>query len=176
MRVLTKERYTTTQMDRFRSIWKVDKSTVIIVFDPTAPNIFGSEYVGDNILLGPLRRPFWIELQSRFGNMFYVRDYVRPLNFPMLQEALFCSLGITWGTPQTQHMMHVYADLSSTYIAHHILQHQLWLSVQRCAEGVADLCVACRALHTEPCMHSRCSGPFLLCSGGVLATAALQFV
>lgn len=78
VRLLTKERYTSSQMDRFRAIWKVDKSTVIIVFDPTAPNIFGYEYIGDNILLGPLRRPFWIELQSRFGNMFYVRDYVRP--------------------------------------------------------------------------------------------------
>lgn len=79
-----------SQMDRFRSIWKVDRSTVIIVFDPSAPNIFGYEYLGDNILLGPLRRPFWIELQSRFGNMFYVRDYVRPSHLP-------CTL---WGTSQ----------------------------------------------------------------------------
>lgn len=36
-----------------------------------------ADYIGDNILLGPLRRPFWIELQSRFGNMFYVREQVR---------------------------------------------------------------------------------------------------
>jgi hypothetical protein len=78
VRVLTKERYTASQMDKSRSIWKVDKDTVVIVFDPSAPNIFGYEYLGDNVLLGPLKRPFWIELQARFGNMFYVRDNVRP--------------------------------------------------------------------------------------------------
>eukprot|EP00892_Ulva_mutabilis_P000380 jgi/Ulvmu1/10342/UM061_0025.1 len=74
VRILTKERYTVSDMDQARAGWAVDKNTVILVFDPSAPNIFGYDYIGDNILLGPLRRPFWIELQSRFGNMFYVRE------------------------------------------------------------------------------------------------------
>jgi hypothetical protein len=32
-------------------------------------------YVGDNVL-AKLRRPFWTELESRFGNMFNVREKV----------------------------------------------------------------------------------------------------
>lgn len=41
VRVLTKERYTVSDMDSARAVWKVDKNTVILVFDPSAPNIFG---------------------------------------------------------------------------------------------------------------------------------------
>lgn len=32
-------------------------------------------YIGDDVLT-VLRRPFWIELESRFGNLFYVREQV----------------------------------------------------------------------------------------------------
>lgn len=41
VRVLTKERYTVRDMDTARATWAVDKNTVILVFDPSAPNIFG---------------------------------------------------------------------------------------------------------------------------------------
>lgn len=41
VRVLTKERYTVGDMDAARREWAVDKNTVILVFDPSAPNIFG---------------------------------------------------------------------------------------------------------------------------------------
>ena len=30
-----------SDMDSARAVWKVDKNTVILVFDPSAPNIFG---------------------------------------------------------------------------------------------------------------------------------------
>jgi hypothetical protein len=63
-------------MDIARATFGMDKKTILLVFDPTAPNVFGYDYIGDDVLLGPLRRPFWIELQSRFGNMFYVQENV----------------------------------------------------------------------------------------------------
>jgi hypothetical protein len=43
--------------------------------DPSSPNILSVPYVGDNVL-AKLRRPFWTELESRFGNMFNVREKV----------------------------------------------------------------------------------------------------
>jgi hypothetical protein len=50
----------------------------VLQFDPSSPNILNLFYVGDEALF-KLRRPFWTELQSRFGNMFYVREQVRGL-------------------------------------------------------------------------------------------------
>lgn len=44
--------------------------------DPSAPNILNPAFIGDNVL-ARLHRPFWVELQSRYGNMFYVREQVR---------------------------------------------------------------------------------------------------
>lgn len=44
--------------------------------DPSAPNILNVPFIGDNVL-AKLHRPFWTELQSRFGNMFFVREQVR---------------------------------------------------------------------------------------------------
>lgn len=76
IRVLTKVNYTRGDLDAARRVWGVDRNTVLLVFDPTAPNVFGYDHIGDDVLLGPLRRPFWLELQSRFGNMFYVRENV----------------------------------------------------------------------------------------------------
>ena len=50
---------------------------MVLQFDPSSPNILNLFYVGDEALF-KLRRPFWTELQSRFGNMFYVREQVGP--------------------------------------------------------------------------------------------------
>jgi hypothetical protein len=76
LRILTKINYTQGDMNAARAKWGMNNQTILLVFDPTAPNVFGYDYIGDDVLLGPLRRPFWIELQSRFGNMFYVRENV----------------------------------------------------------------------------------------------------
>lgn len=43
--------------------------------DPSSPNILNVPFIGDNVL-AKLRRPFWTELQSRFGNLFFVREQV----------------------------------------------------------------------------------------------------
>jgi hypothetical protein len=58
-----------------RRTWGLDKNTVLLLFDPSSPNIINPVYIGD-AAYAKLRRPFWQELQSRYGNMFYVRDEV----------------------------------------------------------------------------------------------------
>lgn len=45
----------------------------IIFMDPSAPNVLGFKY-SKTVQTEKLPRPFFTELQSRYGNMFYVRD------------------------------------------------------------------------------------------------------
>lgn len=73
VRVLT--RYGPDQgpgVDEIRSGWSVDGKTVVIFLDPSSPNIL-------NFRFGPqvqkiLPRPFFTELQSRYGNIYFVRE------------------------------------------------------------------------------------------------------
>jgi hypothetical protein len=72
--------FTQYQMDRSkegpnpRGIWgSLDFNTVVVVVDPSSPNILNVPFIGDNVL-AKLRRPFWTELQSRYGNLFFVRE------------------------------------------------------------------------------------------------------
>ncbi len=59
---------------QIRAAWQLDSKSSLIVVDPTSPNILqfrsGAEV---NRLLS---RPFFVELQSRYGNMFFVREEV----------------------------------------------------------------------------------------------------
>jgi hypothetical protein len=61
--------------------------------DPSSPNILNIPFVGDNVL-AKLRRPFWTELQSRYGNLFFVREQVRhvPDVFPHMAHNLNSTL------------------------------------------------------------------------------------
>jgi len=56
-----------------REAWKPDDNTVIVVVDPSSPNILSFNN-GSNVQR-ILRQPFFTELQSRFGNMFYIREH-----------------------------------------------------------------------------------------------------
>ena len=58
--------------------------------DPSSPNILNLSYIGDDVLF-KLRRPFLSELQTRFGNMFYVREQVCRWGMP-----LSASLGLNF--------------------------------------------------------------------------------
>jgi hypothetical protein len=52
--------------------WNLDKKSILLVADARGGNLLAFS-VGDDVYeLMP--RTFWIELQSRFGNMYYVRD------------------------------------------------------------------------------------------------------
>ncbi|KAI8476668.1 MAG: hypothetical protein J3K34DRAFT_373727 [Monoraphidium minutum] len=57
-----------------RQMWgPPDKKTLWLKVDPSSPNILNMVYIGDDVLF-KLRRPFLQEVQSRYGNVFFVRD------------------------------------------------------------------------------------------------------
>lgn len=66
-----------TQFDRtpgraVKEFWGLDDRSVMLVADPRGGNLLNFS-VGD-ALFDLLPRTFWIELQTRFGNQFFVRD------------------------------------------------------------------------------------------------------
>ena len=66
-----------TQFDRtpgraVKDFWGLDDKSIMMVADPRGGNLLNFS-VGDE-LYPLLPRTFWIELQTRFGNQFYVRD------------------------------------------------------------------------------------------------------
>jgi hypothetical protein len=66
-----------TQVDRtpgraVKDFWGLDDQSVMLVADARGRNLLNFS-VGDSIY-PLLSRGFWIELQSRYGNQFYVRD------------------------------------------------------------------------------------------------------
>lgn len=66
-----------TQNDRtpgtaVKAFWGLDDKSVLLVADPRGGNLLNFS-VGDD-LYPLLSRTFWIELQTRFGNQFFVRD------------------------------------------------------------------------------------------------------
>ncbi|MEM6448509.1 MAG: TPM domain-containing protein [Cyanobacteria bacterium P01_D01_bin.123] len=66
-----------TQFDRspgraVKTYWQLDEKSVLMVADPRGGNLLAFN-VGDAVR-SILPRTFWIELQSRFGNQFFVRD------------------------------------------------------------------------------------------------------
>jgi energy-converting hydrogenase Eha subunit A len=66
-----------TQFDRtpgraVKDFWGLDKHSVMLVADPRGGNLLNFS-VGDD-LFELMPRTFWIELQTRYGNQFFVRD------------------------------------------------------------------------------------------------------
>lgn len=70
LRVLTQ--YDRTPGLAVKSYWGLDKKSVLLVADPRGGNLLNFN-VGDS-LYPLLPRTFWIELQTRYGNQFFVRD------------------------------------------------------------------------------------------------------
>ncbi|KAJ9526893.1 hypothetical protein QJQ45_017728 [Haematococcus lacustris] len=74
--------------DTLREVWQPDSRTVIIDFDTSNPNLTKLVHLGSLLpaagggcgagdqVLAKLRRPWWAELQSRFGNLFFIREQV----------------------------------------------------------------------------------------------------
>lgn len=57
-----------------RDLWgPPDPRTLLVVVDPSSPNIIDLRYIGDEVLF-KLKRPFLAELPARYGNIFFVRD------------------------------------------------------------------------------------------------------
>jgi len=59
------------------SLPSFDRRTVLLQADPSAPALLSIPYVGDDALR-LLGRPFFTELESRFGNQFYTRENGSP--------------------------------------------------------------------------------------------------
>lgn len=70
LRVLTQ--YDRTPGRAVKDFWGLDNHSVMLVADPRGGNLLNFS-VGDD-LYDFLPRTFWIELQTRFGNQFFVRD------------------------------------------------------------------------------------------------------
>ncbi|MGI0493765.1 TPM domain-containing protein [Alkalinema pantanalense CENA528] len=70
LRVLTQ--YDRTPGRAVKEFWGLDDRSVMLVADPRGGNLLNFS-VGD-ALYPLLPRTFWIELQTRFGNQFFVRD------------------------------------------------------------------------------------------------------
>jgi TPM domain len=70
LRVLTL--YDRTPGLAVKSYWGLDQKSVLLVADPRGGNLLNFN-VGD-ALYPLLPRTFWVELQTRYGNQFFVRD------------------------------------------------------------------------------------------------------
>lgn len=71
LRVLTQ--YDRTPGLAVKNFWGLDDHSVLLVADPRGGNLLNFS-VGDD-LYELLPRTFWIELQTRFGNQFFVREH-----------------------------------------------------------------------------------------------------
>ena len=67
-----------TQYDRtpglaVKQFWQLDDRSLLVVADERGGNLLNFN-VGD-ALFAPMPRTFWVELQTRYGNQYYVRDH-----------------------------------------------------------------------------------------------------
>ena len=71
MRVLTQ--YDRSPGRAVKKFWGLDDKSILLVADGRGGNLLAFS-IGDDVY-ELLPRTFWIELQARFGNMYYVRDH-----------------------------------------------------------------------------------------------------
>ncbi|KKI99889.1 TPM domain-containing protein [Prochlorothrix hollandica] len=70
LRVLTQ--YDRTPGRAIKDYWDLDAHSFLVVADPRGGNLLNFNVGGDFYRIIP--RTFWVELQTRFGNLYYVRD------------------------------------------------------------------------------------------------------
>ena len=113
MRVLTQ--FDQTPGRAVINYWGLDDKTILLVADGKGGNILAFS-IGDEVYeLMP--RTFWIELQTRFGNMFYVQDHgennaiVNALN--VVQGCLLADNGcnVVPGLPREQWILTLISSL-----------------------------------------------------------------
>ena len=71
MRVLTQ--YDRSPGRAVKKFWGLDDKSILLVADGRGGNLLAFS-IGDNVY-ELLPRNFWIELQTRFGNMYYIREH-----------------------------------------------------------------------------------------------------
>ena len=65
--------YESSPGEAIRDYWDLDETSLLVVADPRGGNLLNFN-VGD-AYFAFLPRLFWVELQTRFGNQYYVRDH-----------------------------------------------------------------------------------------------------
>lgn len=71
LRVLTQ--YDRTPGLAVKEFWGLDERSLLVIADPRGGNLLNFN-VGD-ALFALMPRTYWVELQTRFGNQYYVRDH-----------------------------------------------------------------------------------------------------
>ena len=71
LRVLTQ--YDRTPGLAVKEFWGVDERSLVLIADPRGGNLLNFSVGDDMFALMP--RNYWVELQTRFGNQYYVRDH-----------------------------------------------------------------------------------------------------
>jgi len=71
LRVLTQ--YDRTPGLAVKDFWGVDERSLVVIADPRGGNLLNFS-VGD-AMFALMPRTYWVELQTRFGNQYYVRDH-----------------------------------------------------------------------------------------------------
>ena len=71
LRVLTQ--YERTPGLAIREFWGLDERSLLVVADPRGGNLLNFN-VGD-AYFAMMPRTYWVELQTRFGNQYYVKDH-----------------------------------------------------------------------------------------------------
>lgn len=103
LRVLTQ--YEETPGRAVKRFWDLDDRSVMLIADPRGGNLLNFS-VGDAIYQ-LLPRTFWIELQTRYGNQFYVREHGEDASITDALQAIQTCLSrngcnVVPGLPQEQ--------------------------------------------------------------------------
>lgn len=105
-----------------RAAWQPDSKSVVVEYDATAPSLIRFVYLGDEVLL-KLRRPWWFELQGRYGNMFFVREEGEQAAILQSSSALLTCLGrpegcaVVPGVPPEQYYFTLATSVAGGLIA-----------------------------------------------------------
>ncbi|MEA5470734.1 TPM domain-containing protein [Spirulina sp. 06S082] len=99
-----------TQNDRspgraVKKYWGLDERSILLVADPRGGNLLAFS-VGDDVYEF-LPRTFWVELQTRFGNLYYIRDNGETSSIVNTMETVATCLqkggcGVVPGLPREQ--------------------------------------------------------------------------
>lgn len=73
-------------IEEIRSGWGVDDKTVVVFVDPSSPNIMSFKF--GQAVQKIIPRPFFTELQSRYGNLFFIRENGEQAAVDGMVEAL----------------------------------------------------------------------------------------
>mmetsp|Transcript_16831 Transcript_16831/g.36543 ORF Transcript_16831/g.36543 Transcript_16831/m.36543 type:complete len:169 (+) Transcript_16831:285-791(+) len=60
-------------VERARSFWTLGNRSILITVNPQSGNVL--DFRVGNDVSEKIKRSFWLELQGRYGNMFYVKEH-----------------------------------------------------------------------------------------------------